>query len=168
MLPDTTVRCAAPEILTPEIAAPEILANVLLVDDRRADIELTRVFLQVRDKIQFNMSVAHSAREALEALKQVHERGERVDLLLLDINMPGMDGFEMLACLRDDETLNKVAVIMCTGSTCDLDQSRARELGASGYMVKPASLTQLKTILATLTTLRLTHTGEAVRLTRIT
>jgi CheY-like chemotaxis protein len=144
----------------------EQLANVLLVDDRKSDIELTRVFLQVRDRMQFNLSVANGAREALEALKQARGRNETIDLLLLDINMPGMDGFEMLERLQADDTLKDVAVIMCTGSTYDQDQSRARQLGASGYMVKPASLAQLKPMLADIPALRLDDEGDAVRLTR--
>lgn len=145
---------------------PEKLANVLLVDDRKSDIELTRVFLQVRDKMQFNLSVANGAREALEALKQARGRNETIDLLLLDINMPGMDGFEMLERLQADDTLKDIVVIMCTGSTYDQDQSRARELGASGYMVKPASLAQLKPMLAAIPALNLADEGETVRLTR--
>ncbi|ESQ83715.1 hypothetical protein AEAC466_11960 [Asticcacaulis sp. AC466] len=144
----------------------EKLANVLLVDDRKSDVELTRVFLQVRDKMKFNLSVANGAREALEALKQARSRDEKIDLLLLDINMPGMDGFEMLEKLQADDSLKHVAVIMCTGSTYDQDQMRARELGASGYMVKPASLAQLKPMLDAIPALRLKGDGESVHLTR--
>ncbi|MDV6332921.1 hybrid sensor histidine kinase/response regulator [Asticcacaulis sp. 201] len=154
------------DTLAIDSSAHEKLANVLLVDDRKSDVELTRVFLQVRDKMKFNLSVANGAREALEALKQARSRDEKIDLLLLDINMPGMDGFEMLEKLQADESLKHVAVIMCTGSTYDQDQMRARELGASGYMVKPASLAQLKPMLEAIPALKLQGDGESVQLMR--
>ena len=97
--------------------APNKLANVLLIDDRKADIELARVFLQVRDRLQFNLKVANGAKEALDMLRQAVTPDQTVDLLLLDINMPGMDGFELLEQIRQDKTLRDMAVVMCTGST---------------------------------------------------
>ena len=142
------------------------LANVLLIDDRKADIELARVFLQVRDRMQFNLKVAHGAREALEMLEQTVILGEAIDLLLLDINMPGMDGFELLEAVRRDAALKHLAVVMCTGSTYDQDQGRAKALGAAGYMVKPASLAQLRPMLTAIPSLRLEPEGEGVRLLR--
>lgn len=144
----------------------EHLATVLLIDDRKADVELARVFLQVRDRLQFNLKVANGAKEALEMLKQAVTRGEMVDLLLLDINMPGMDGFELLEEIRKDEALMQIAVVMCTGSTYDQDQTRAHALGAAGYMVKPASLAQLKPMLTNISALKLDLVGENVRLLR--
>ena len=148
------------------IRLPQSLANVLLIDDRKADVELARVFLQVRDKMQFNLKVANGAKEALEMLKQAVACGEVVDLLLLDINMPGMDGFELLEAVRGDAALKHIAVVMCTGSTYDQDQARAQALGAAGYMVKPASLAQLKPMLTAIPALKLDLEGENVRLLR--
>ncbi len=148
------------------IRLPQSLANVLLIDDRKADVELARVFLQVRDKMQFNLKVANGAKEALEMLKQAVARGEVIDLLLLDINMPGMDGFELLEEVRKDAALKHVAVVMCTGSTYDQDQARAQALGAAGYMVKPASLAQLRPMLTAIPALKLDLEGETVRLLR--
>ncbi len=142
------------------------LANVLLVDDREADVELTRVFLQVRDKCEFNLSVARGGQEALEALRQAHKRGDDYDLLLLDINMPGMDGFEMLEQMARDATISRTAVVMCSGSTYDDDLRRASELGAAGYMVKPASLAQLKPMIAAIPSLRFDQAGDSSRLLR--
>jgi len=86
--------------------------------------------------------------------------------LLLDINMPGMDGFELLEQIRQDKTLRDMAVVMCTGSTYDQDQARAQALGAAGYMVKPASLAQLKPMLMDIPTLKLACEGEDIRLMR--
>jgi CheY-like chemotaxis protein len=145
---------------------PERVANVLLIDDRRADVELTRVYLQVRDRMRFNLLVAHGGTEALGLMRQAVGRGETIDLLLVDINMPGMDGFELLETVGHDPALKEIAVIMCTGSSYDQDQARARALGAAGYMVKPASLAQLKPVLADIPVLRLDDEAGDVRLMR--
>ena len=142
------------------------LANVLLVDDREADVELTRVFLQVRDKCEFNLSVARGGQEALDALRKAQSRGDSYDLLLLDINMPGMDGFEMMEQMARDDTINRTVVVMCSGSTYEDDLRRASDLGAAGYMIKPASLAQLKPMIAAIPTLKLDQAGEASRLLR--
>ena len=142
------------------------LANVLLVDDREADVELTRVFLQVRDKCEFNLTVARGGQEALDALRQAQSRGEGYDLLLLDINMPGMDGFEMMEEMARDAAICQTAVVMCSGSTYEDDLRRATELGAAGYMVKPASMAQLKPMIATIPALKLDQAGDASRLLR--
>jgi len=80
--------------------------------------------------------------------------------------MPGMDGFELLEAVRRNATLKHIAVVMCTGSTYDQDQARAKALGAAGYMVKPASLAQLRPMLTAIPSLRLEPEGEGVRLLR--
>nr|WP_162150330.1 ATP-binding protein [Asticcacaulis sp. AC460] len=140
------------------------LANVLLVDDRDADLELTRVLLQVRDRLQFNLIMAKGGKEALDKLRQAGRDQEPIDLLLLDINMPGMSGFEMLEELRKDKSIPPVAVVMCSGSTYEDDLKRAESLGAAGYMVKPPSLDQLKPMLAVLPDLHLDQEGRDNRL----
>ncbi len=142
------------------------LANVLLVDDREADIELTRVLLRDRDKIDFNLSVARGGAEALTRLAEAHAKDDAIDLILLDINMPGMDGFETLTRLRADEILKGTPVVMCTGSTYDRDMERAETLGAAGYMVKPASLEQLKPMMTNLGKLTLNPEGKRQQLLR--
>ena len=142
------------------------LANVLLVDDRESDIELTRVLLRDRDKIDFNLSVARGGAEALKRLAEAHASDEAIDLILLDINMPGMDGFETLSRLRADEVLKGTAVVMCTGSTYDRDMERAERLGAAGYMLKPPSLEQLKPMMSNLSGLHLCPEGQRQQLIR--
>lgn len=143
------------------------LAHVLLVDDREADIELTRVLLRDRDKAEFDLTVARSGREALDVLRKARVSGERFDLILLDINMPGMDGFETLEALRREGDFADMTVVMCTGSTQDSDQEQARRLGAAGYMVKPASLAQLRPMLDAVPALRWQDNGPAARLLRV-
>ncbi len=145
------------------------LANVLLVDDRESDLELTRILLRDRDKVDFNLSMAKSGSEALKRLAEAHANDEAFDLILLDINMPGMDGFETLTRLRDDAALKGTNVVMCTGSTYDKDRERAESLGVAGYMVKPASLDQLRPMLTGIPGLHLhvPDEGPRTRLMRV-
>ncbi len=164
---ETDATTAAPETATPARDMPPVsLANVLLVDDREADVELTRVFLKVRDKMEFNLSVARGGQEALDMLDRANDDGNPIDMVLLDINMPGMDGFETLERLRAHAAHGDTVVVMCTGSTYDKDIARARELGATGYMVKPASLDQLRPMLADMPALTLEGNGPPRRLLR--
>jgi CheY-like chemotaxis protein len=90
---------------------------------------------------------ARDGREALDLIRKTVAGGEHIDLILLDINMPRMDGFEMMERLRNDDKLKELPVVMCTGSTYDDDKQRAKSLGAAGYLVKPPSWDQLKPIL---------------------
>jgi len=120
-------------------------ARVLLVDDNDADIALTRTFLLEEARLQCDFSVARSGREALATL---YDRGCAVDLMLLDINMPEMDGFEVLEEMGRAPGPGRPVVVMCTGSTYDKDMERARDLGAAGYLVKPVTLEQLRTVIA--------------------
>lgn len=143
------------------------LARVLLVDDREADLELTRILLRDRDKFECNLATARSGVEALKLMKQATDTAEAFDLILLDINMPGMDGFELLEAMRNDDSLSDIAVVMCTGSTYDKDQERAQNLGAKGYMVKPPSLAQLRPMVENIPELALESDGAASKLRRV-
>lgn len=141
------------------------LARVLLVDDRAADLELTRILLRERDKIEFDLAMARSGKEALSMTRDARDAGKAYDLILLDINMPGMDGFETLRALRGEN--DNTAVVMCTGSTYDGDIEQARQLGAAGYMIKPASLAQLRPMVDNhIPALRWQMSGPASRLLR--
>ena len=135
------------------------LARVLLVDDREADLELTRVLLRDRDKIECELVLARSGKEALDILMQAQADSRAFDLVLLDINMPGMDGFETLERIRREA--HPAAVVMCTGSTYDRDVEQARELGAAGYMVKPASLAQLRPMIDHIPSIRWESEGSS-------
>jgi len=142
------------------------LANILLVEDEESDIELAQVLLLNRDILQTNLLVARNGREALEVLKNSTMAGTPIDLILLDINMPGMDGFEFLEYIRGDELLKRLQVVMFTGSTYDKDIQRAESLKVAGYLVKPPSFDQLKPIIEGIPTLALDQEGQGCRLMR--
>jgi CheY-like chemotaxis protein len=136
------------------------LANVLLVDDSEPDIVFTRLVLEVAG-LKFNLTVATGAHEALNMLQQRAGTDAEVDLLLLDINMPGMDGFELLRFIRATESLRDIAVVMCSGSDYHRDRARAEALGAAAYVLKPLTFDHLKVALERIPTLRIRREGEA-------
>ncbi len=112
--------------------------EILLVEDNEGDIEMTqRVF---RDgKSACNISVANDGSEALDCL---FKRGNFVNaptpqLILLDINMPGMDGKKFLELMKKEQELKSIPVIMLTSSQSPKDIQECYERHASCYVVKP-------------------------------
>lgn len=142
------------------------LANVLLVDDSEADIEMARFKLVEHSRLQCNLITASTAAEALTLLHTGLEEGQPIDLMLLDINMPEMDGFELLRRIRAETALAHTSVVMCTNSIYDKDMARAKELGAAGYLTKPLDFTKLKSIIAKDMCLRLSQENEGYSLWR--
>ncbi len=78
-----------------------------------------------------------------EALERLQENKPDVGLVIMDWNMPIMDGFEALVKIREDEQYNNVQVLMATSEGIQEDITRATQAGANGYMVKPFTLQQL-------------------------
>lgn len=146
--------------------AATLLANVLLVDDSRADLEITRFRLIERSKLNCNLFVAHDGEEALDMLRKGLPGGKPYDLVLLDINMPEMDGFELLEQMRADDSLRDVTVVMCTGSIYDKDMERAEKLGAAGYLVKPIEFANLKSLIEVTPSFKLSQENNGYSLTR--
>ncbi len=139
------------------------MAHVLLVDDREEDLDFTRIALFKRPKLRCNLQTARDGREAYEIL----DRGNpMIDLVLLDINMPDVNGFELLERMRDNHALHCVTVVMCSGSDHEPDRRRALSLGAIDYLLKPPSFADLKTIIARVPSLILSLDGAASYLHR--
>jgi CheY-like chemotaxis protein len=84
--------------------------------------------------------------------------------MLLDINMPIMDGFQVLESLSADRRLVDIPVCMLSTSSDEIDLQRARARGAKAYMVKPASCAQLKDALKSITSLHLLEDNGGYRL----
>ena len=150
----------------PAEAEERPMANLLLVDDNEADIELTRIMLFEEAGLQCNLLVAHDAYEAMSILRAAANKPGTVDLLLLDINMPGMDGFELLENMRAEDALRDMPVVMCTTSGYDKDMERAKRLGAMGYLTKPAEMNRMKPVLDRIATLDLRRESKGYTLLR--
>ena len=115
--------------------------DVLLVDDNEADLELTTVALD-RASIACGTRTASSGQEALTMVGD-----ERPDLILLDLSMPGVSGFELLEVLRRDASSVDIPVVILTTSDRDADRDRAHELGAAAYVVKEHDFNRFEAVL---------------------
>ena len=105
------------------------LARILVVDDNEMNRDMLSRRLQ---KQGYELSVAPSGPEALDVIEE-----ETPDLVLLDIMMPGMDGFEVLQRIRERRSPSELPVIMATAKSEGPDIIRALEMGANDYVTKP-------------------------------
>jgi CheY-like chemotaxis protein len=111
--------------------------HLLLVDDDEVDIQgLKRAF--AKSRIANPITVAHDGIEALEFLRGENGRTKlpKPHLILLDLNMPRMNGLEFLEAIRADEQLKTSIVFMITTSKADEDRARAYKHNVAGYIVK--------------------------------
>jgi two-component system chemotaxis sensor kinase CheA len=113
------------------IAEPEkrTAPNVLVVDDQFTVRELQRSILETAG---YHVETARDGREALERIA----RGEHIDMVLTDIQMPEMDGFELLKAIRRQPEHASLPVAIVTSQGTDADRRRGVEEGADAYMVK--------------------------------
>ena len=111
--------------------------NLLLVEDDEVDVQgLKRAF--ARSRIANPISVARDGIEALEMLRGENGRAKlpKPHLILLDLNMPRMNGIEFLEAIRADEELKGTVVFMITPWKADEDKARAYGHNVAGYIVK--------------------------------
>ena len=111
--------------------------NLLLVDDDEVDVQgLKRAF--TKSRIANPITVARDGLEALEVLRgeNGHAKMPKPHLILLDLNMPRMNGLEFLAAIRADEDLKSAVVFMITTSKAEEDKARAYGQNVAGYIVK--------------------------------
>lgn len=120
---------------TPHSASP---IEILLVEDSEPDIHLTREAFSEAG-IANTLHVARDGVEALEMLRSSTNRPRipRPDVILLDINMPRMNGLEVLEELKRDPELMTIPVIMLTTSQAEEDVLRSYQAYAASYVVKP-------------------------------
>ena len=121
--------------------------EVLLVEDNPGDVLLTTEALE-EAKLHINMSVVS---DGVEALAFLYRRGPyaeapRPDLMLLDLNMPRLDGREVLAEIKADPDLRGIPVVVLTTSHAEQDIVRTYNLHANAYVTKPVDLEQFITI----------------------
>lgn len=107
---------------------------------------------------------AQSSAAGLDIMLRAVADGRPVDLVILDINMPGDDGFVMLDHIRGYTCLRKTPAIMCTGSAAAFDRHQALLRGAVGYIVKPASLDGIRDILERLPLFDVMEAPDGLRL----
>lgn len=110
------------------------VAPILLVEDNPDDVELTlRAFR--RSRVANDVVVARDGVEAMERL--LSQTQPRPALILLDLKLPRVDGFELLRWIREDEALRVLPVVILTSSKEERDIVQSYTLGANSYIVKP-------------------------------
>jgi len=115
--------------------------DVLLVEDSPGDVRLTReAFREANPAVRLH--VASDGIEAMAFLRHEGANGDvpRPDFILLDLNLPKMDGREVLALIKDDISLRTIPTIILTTSEADADILHSYELNANAYLRKPVTL----------------------------
>lgn len=117
------------------------LAEILLVEDNPGDIMLAREAFE-GSRICNQVAVATDGEMALSVLRREGEYADRIqpDIILLDLNLPKIDGRELLKQIRQDSRLKHIPVIVLTSSKVEADIVRTYHLQANNYIVKPVNL----------------------------
>jgi CheY-like chemotaxis protein len=126
----------------------EKMLNILLVEDDQVDVmNVKRAF--DKNRIANPLFVAHNGADALDMLrsKQIPE-GRRI--VLLDLNMPRMNGLEFLRELRADAKLQSTVVVVLTTSNDERDKFEAYNLNVAGYLLKPVTFVNFVEVMAAL------------------
>jgi CheY-like chemotaxis protein len=128
-------------------------AALLLVEDNFGDVLLVQEAFR-RAKIRNVITVAKNGEEAMRMLRREppHQDCPRPDLILLDINLPRMNGRQVLQAVKSDPALQSIPVVMLTSSKADTDVIKSYRLSANGYIVKPLGFERLQEIVASLET----------------
>jgi CheY-like chemotaxis protein len=120
------------------MSADSSTASILLVEDDQMDIMNVQRELR-KHEIGVPLHIARNGREALSLLRgdSGKERIPKPNVVMLDINMPRMNGLELLEQLRSDPEFVGLNVFIMTTSDLESDRLKARELAVSGYIIKP-------------------------------
>jgi len=113
--------------------------DVMIVDDSAA---IRKILQRVLIQAEVPLGQVHEANDGVEALEKL--KTQTVGLILSDINMPNMDGIELLGKLKADAAFKSVPIIMVTTEGQQARVMQALELGAAGYVKKPFTAEQIK------------------------
>lgn len=119
---------------TPPPPAPDTRRRVLLIED---DADIAEAIGYQMEKAGLSVRVARTGEEGLEAVRK------GVDLVLLDLNLPGMDGLEVCRMIRRQQTTAHLPIIIVSARADEVDRVLGLEMGADDYVVKPFSLKEL-------------------------
>lgn len=121
--------------------------HILMVEDNPADVELTREALK-RGKLVNNISVVEDGEEALDYLykRNRYEKAETPDIIFLDLNLPRMNGREVLSHIKKDQELSAIPVIVLSSSEDARDIQSSYSLHANCFVTKPVRLEDFMTV----------------------
>jgi len=117
------------------------LGSLLLVEDSPGDVRLTQEAFREAN-VSIHLHVASDGVEAMAFLRHEgrHGHAPRPDLILLDLNLPKMDGREVLSHIKADESLKRIPTVILTTSESEADIVKSYQLQANCYLSKPVQL----------------------------
>jgi two-component system, chemotaxis family, response regulator Rcp1 len=127
--------------------------TVLMVEDDPDDVYLTREALRA-SRLRVNLQVVTDGVEAMRYLRAEHDpvRHRRPDLVLLDLNLPRMDGREVLTKIKEDPALTDIPVVILTTSQAEEDIAASYRQHANCYISKPVDIDQFRSVVASIET----------------
>jgi CheY-like chemotaxis protein len=133
---------------------PDRSLHILLVDDDEVDVRNVRRAIQRNQERGLAATTLHVAGDGVEALELLRAGAipARRRLVLLDLNMPRMNGLELLRALRADPELAALPVVVLTTSDDERDKMEAYDLNVAGYLVKPVDFASTVELMAALET----------------
>jgi chemotaxis family two-component system response regulator Rcp1 len=134
------------------------MIKVLLVEDSPGDVRLTQEAFQHANN-SIHLLVVSDGIEALAFLRREgnYVHAPRPDIILLDLNLPRMSGHDVLAHIKNEETLSSIPVVVLTISEAEADIERIYELKASCYLTKPLQLHEFESVVRSINEFWLTR-----------
>lgn len=122
--------------------------EILLLEDEVADAYLVEIALK-ENNIPAHLHHVLDGREGLNFLQQTGDYGNapRPDLMLLDLNMPRMNGYEFLAAVKSNEQFKGIPIVVLSTSDIESDVLSAYQLGAASYITKPVGIEQFMSVI---------------------
>jgi two-component system, cell cycle response regulator DivK len=106
--------------------------TILVIEDNEINMKLIRAFLQIG---KYRILEARDAETGIRLVREKHP-----DLILMDIQLPGIDGFSAAQFIKSDPDLKKIPIIAVTGNAMHTDKEEAMDIGFAGYLLKPFSI----------------------------
>src|SRR5271170_535982 len=121
--------------------------EVLLVEDSPGDVRLTQETFRDANR-SIHLHVASDGVEAMAFLRHegLHLNAPRPDLILLDLNLPKMDGREVLSRIKKDDSLKTIPTVILTTSDAEVDIAKSYQLQANCYLTKPVQLSAFESL----------------------
>jgi two-component system response regulator len=149
------------------IAGDGLPVEVLLVEDSPGDVRLTQLAFRDANK-SINLHVAWDGVEAMAFLRRegTNVHAPRPDIILLDLNLPKMDGREVLALIKADDSLKIIPTVILTTSDAEADILKSYQLLANCYLTKPVQLDEFEALVKSindfwLTAVKLPHQRQS-------
>ena len=129
--------------------------HIMLIEDSRADAKIIERALREGD-VPHRLTVIRDGRQALDYLNglldEAADPDREPDLILLDLNLPGLDGYEVLGRIKADPRLRILPVVVLTTSSREEDVIRTYQAGANTYIAKPADYARYREVISAIRT----------------